>query len=203
MNIIEQRIFDYASKEGRRIHKPYFYGKIFDELFSKYKDTNVSILEIGIDHGGCLQMWKEYFGTKASIYGIDYVESKCFEEAQIKCFAGNQNDRVFLKEIVSKISKIDILIDDGSHISSDQIITFEELFNSVSASGYYIVEDTHTSYRASHNGGYKKDGTFIEYCKYIIDSLYKREIENFTPSMHYNLIDFISFYEQLVVIKKK
>ena len=203
MNILEQRIFDYTSKEGKRIHKPYFVGKIYDDLFSKLRETDVNILEIGIEHGGCLQMWKEYFGPKAFIYGVDYAEHHCFEEEQIKCFVGNQNDKVFLKTIPTLIPKIDIIIDDGSHISSDQIVTFEELFGGISAGGFYVIEDTHTSYRATHEGGYKKDGTFIEYCKHIIDSLYAREIKNFTPNLHYNLIDSISFYEQLVVIKKK
>jgi cephalosporin hydroxylase len=203
MNILEQRIFDYASKEGRRIHKPYFYGKIYDDLFSKFKETDVAILEIGIDHGGCLQMWKEYFGPKAIVYGIDHRESHCFEEPQIKCFVGEQNNRIFLKTISTLIPKIDILIDDGSHLSSDQITSFEELFGNISMGGIYVVEDTHTSYRSSHEGGYKKEGTFIEYCKHMIDSLYTKEIENFVPNLHYNLINSISFYTTLTVIKKK
>lgn len=204
MTTLEQRIFDYKSKEGRAFRKPFIYGRIYEELFYKFINTEVSLLEIGIEQGGSLQLWKEYFGAKALIYGIDIRKEICYEEDQIKCFAGSQSNKEFLKTIPSLIPKIDILIDDGSHMCIDQIQTFEELFGHISKGGLYIVEDTHTSYREVYGGGYKKENTFIEYCKNIVDSLYKNtENIGLVSNLYWHFIESIHFFETLVAIKKK
>ena len=52
------------------------------------------VLEIGVFHGGSLQMWREYFGRGARIVGID-IDPRCrqFEEEQISVMIGDQADR--------------------------------------------------------------------------------------------------------------
>ena len=74
-----------------------------------------------------MRMWKSYF-KKSNIFGIDIFDKKAHEENRIKTFKGSQTDEKFLKDIVSKIGKIDIVIDDGSHINEHVIQTFKILF---------------------------------------------------------------------------
>ena len=40
-------------------------------FFPKHGDNDIYFVEIGIYRGGSLKMWKEYFGPKIMIYGID------------------------------------------------------------------------------------------------------------------------------------
>ena len=152
-------------------------------------------------------MWKDYFGDKARIYGID-INPLCkkFEEAQIEILIGDQEDRRFLKAVAKQVPRIDILIEDGGHTMKQQIHTFEELYPYVSEDGVYLCEDTHTSYWKDFGGGYKRKGTFIEYSKNWIDDIHawhsrqptKLSVSDFTRSAH-----SLHFYDSIVVIEKR
>ena len=122
----------FKQNDKRLIHKWQHYFEVYDRHFSKYRNKEVVILEIGVSQGGSLQMWKDYFGDKAKIYGID-VNPNCkdLEEKNIKIFIGSQSDRKFLNEVKKQIPPIDILIDDGGHTMVQQIVSYEELFNCV------------------------------------------------------------------------
>jgi hypothetical protein len=41
---------------------------------------------------------------------------------------------------------IDVLIDDGSHITNHQIRTFDHIYPKISSNGFYIIEDLRNSY---------------------------------------------------------
>src|SRR4051794_23411268 len=103
----------FTENTGRHIHKWQHYFEIYDRHFSRFRGTDVHIVEIGVFRGGSLQMWKEYFGPRAKIYGID-INPACkeLEEEQIEIFIGSQEDRTFLKSFTEKVPRIDILIDD-------------------------------------------------------------------------------------------
>jgi hypothetical protein len=186
---------------NRPFNKPDSFLKIYDSLFSNYVNTDVSLLEVGVQLGGSLQLWKDHLGNKASIYGIDIHPSE-IQELQIKEFIADQGDRESLKRAIALIPKIDICIDDGSHISQHQINTFEEVFPFISENGLYICEDIFTSYREKFGGGYKNPNSFIEYCKDLIDSFYPREDERIKTNIITKKIASISFYLGLVVIRK-
>ncbi len=203
MSELKKYFLDYKSDEGRGVYKNYSYCSVYDSLLTKYRDKEVSLLEIGIGYGGCLQMWKSYLGQHSQIYGIEMVDRLAFSEERIKIFIGNQGDKEFLKATFSSLPELDVIIDDGSHLSRDQIASFEEGFLHLKSGGLYFCEDTHTSYRELYEGGYKKPGTFIEYCKDIIDFLHFTEDPLIPKKDSWQLIDSITFYSSLVVIKKR
>lgn len=195
----------FRNNTGRLIHKWNHYFDIYDRHFKRFQNKDVVILEIGVSEGGSLQMWKEYFGKDARIYGID-INPRCkeLEEENIKIFIGSQSDRDFLKEVKNLIPKVDILIDDGGHTMEQQRISFEELFDHVKQDGVYLVEDLHTSYWLPFGGGYKRKNTFIEYSKNFIDYLnafHSRQkslkINSFTKS-----VDSLHYYDSILVIEK-
>ena len=203
MNDLEKYFYQ---NPGRLIHKWKHYFEIYDRHFSKYRGTAVNVVEFGVFQGGSLQMWKNYFGKKANIYGIDInPHCKQAEEDQIKIFIGKQEDRRFLRNLAASIPKIDILIDDGGHTMKQQITTFEELFPLISANGTYLCEDTHTSYLRRFQGGYKRSRTFIEYSKNLIDQLHAghtEEPDRLTFSKFTKTVKSIHFYSGIVVIEK-
>jgi hypothetical protein len=198
----------FQANEGRLITKWSHYFKIYDRYFSRFRNTDVHLLEIGVCHGGSLQMWKNYFGKSARIHGVDiHPRTLALAEEQVEIFIGDQEDRKFLGELKKAVPRIDILIDDGGHTMSQQINTFEELFPKIAENGIYICEDTHTSYWSSFGGGYRKPGTFIEYVKGKIDELnafHNSEISSqlqrtsFTHSAY-----SMHFYDSIVVIEKR
>ena len=117
-------------------------------------------------------MWDYYFGNKISIVGMDIDDScKKFENDNIKIFIGNQNDTNHLKRLVDLHGNFDIIIDDGSHINEHQINTFNYLFDYLNEDGTYLVEDIHTSYWSNWGGGYKKESSFVEFAKSLVDHI--------------------------------
>jgi len=182
------------------------YFEIYDRYLSRFRGTDVHIVEFGVSHGGSLQMWKEYFGPDARIFGIDInPHCKKLEEEQITIFTGDQEDRKFLNSIAKTIPRIDILIDDGGHKMKQQINTFEELFPYIDKHGVYLCEDLHTSYWPKYGGGFKNCSSFIEYSKRFIDRINawhtktsKLQVSEFTKSVH-----SLHYYDSILVIEKR
>jgi ubiquinone/menaquinone biosynthesis C-methylase UbiE len=219
MNDLERYFYD---NPGRVIHKWKHYFEIYERHFARYRGRPVNVVEIGVYKGGSLQMWKQYFGPQARIFGID-VNPECaaFAEERIEILIGSQEDRTFLRSLADRIPLIDILIDDGGHTMTQQITTFEEVFPRVAPDGVYLCEDLHTSYWQEYGGGYRSPNTFIEYSKNFIDYIHawhakepmpprhrwyqrsspqlpKLSVSDFTRSAH-----SLHYYDSVLVIEKR
>lgn len=196
----------FHNNEARYIAKWEHYFEVYDRYFSKYRNQEVNILEIGLWQGGSLQMWQHYFGPKARIFGID-IDPRCktFEEQNVQVFIGSQSDRVFLRDVRARLPKLDILIDDGGHSMKQQITTFEELFDQVKDDGIYLCEDVHTSYWPEYNGGYKRRGTFIEHSKNFVDWLnaYHSRQKGLKPNRFTTSAHAVHYYDSIVLIEKR
>lgn len=195
------------NKDGRLIHKWLPYFEIYEKHFARFRGTDVVVLEIGVSHGGSLQMWKKYFGPKARIIGVD-IDKRCksVEESQIEVFIGDQADPAFWSKFKKAVPRVDIVIDDGGHTMKQQITTFENLFSHVSPRGIYICEDLHTSYMKEFGGALRKKDTFIEMAKGLIDDLtawHSEDPEYFKISSFTKSAHSITFYDSLVAIEKR
>lgn len=196
----------FRKNNARLIDKWIHYFDIYDRHFNRFRNKEVVILEIGVFHGGSLQMWKNYFGNQAKIYGID-IDPRCksFEEEHIEILIGSQSDRKFLEKVKTQIPPIDILIDDGGHTMKQQIVTYEELFSHIKDNGIYLCEDLHTSYWMKFGGGYKRRRSFIEYSKNFIDYLnaYHSKQKSLQVNDFTNSVDSIHYYDSIIVVEKK
>lgn len=196
----------FRNNNSRLIHKWNHYFDIYERHFNKFRNKEVVILEIGVSQGGSLQMWKEYFGDKAKIFGID-IDPRCkeLEEENIKIFIGSQSDRKFLRQVKKSIPEVDILIDDGGHTMKQQIVSYEELFSHVKDEGTYLCEDLHTSYWLKWGGGYKRRRTFIEYSKNFIDYLnaFHSQQKSLKVNPFTKSVDSIHYYDSIIVIEKR
>lgn len=130
---------------------------IYDFIFSKYRNNNLTLLEIGIHNGSSLKMWEEYF-VNSKIYGADILNKSELNSERIETFIINQ-------EIVNDLKRLpidcDIIIDDGGHTMIQQQITFNELFNNnLKNKGIFVIEDLHTSnseYFSTHGSNYNNN----------------------------------------------
>ena len=117
----------------------------FCDFYQKELPKNPKrILEIGVMDGASLKMWKEYY-PKAEVIGIDIKEPQEINGALwLKVDATDIN-------ALKDLGKFDIIIDDGSHLTKEQQISFNYLFeNSLNKGGYYVMEDLHTSFVDSY-----------------------------------------------------
>lgn len=194
----------YASKH-RIINKVVHYTEEYDRFFSKFKGKNMKILEIGVNRGGSLQMWKDYFGEKAEVFGLD-IDDECkkLEEDRIHIFIGDQEDKDYLRTLKSQIGKLDIIIDDGGHTMKQQICSFDVLFDALKDNGVYLCEDIHTSYWQEYGGGYGKKDTFMELMKWLADELNEQYFDSKSIDYPYRgKIKSITFCDGMVFVEKK
>ncbi len=204
MNDLEKYFY---GNSGKLIHKWKHYFEPYERHFAKFRGKEVNILEFGVSEGGSLQMWKNYFGPKANILGVD-INPDCqgLEEDQVKIMIGDQEDRKFLQEIARAMPRIDVLIDDGGHTMKQQINTFEELFPHVDKNGVYLCEDLHTSYWEKWGGGVKRAGTFIEYSKDFIDYIHgwhSKDQQALSVSPFTRTVHSLHYYDSILVIEKR
>jgi hypothetical protein len=197
----------FFANRGRLIAKWDHYFEIYHRHLQSYRGRSPVVLEIGVYHGGSLQMWKDYFGPGARIVGID-VDPRCrqFEEEQVSVMIGDQEDRAFLAEVRQRLPQVDIVIDDGGHTMRQQITSFEELYPHVQPQGVYLCEDIHTSYDPKFGGGYRREGSFLEYSKGLIDRLYawySAEPERFAVDALTRSTYALHFYDSVLVIEKR
>jgi hypothetical protein len=196
----------FYNNNGRLINKWKHYFEIYDRHFSKYRGKEVIFLEIGVFQGGSLEMWQNYFGPKAKIYGVD-IDPRCkaFERENIEIFIGSQSDVNFLNELKVKIPKVDILLDDGGHTMNQMRVSFDNLYDHIKSDGLYMCEDLHACYWLNYGGGYKRSNSFIEYSKNFVDYLHawhstqkSLTINKYTKTMH-----SIHFYDSIIAIEKR
>ena len=138
----------------RRAQKWSQYVKPYHRHLHKFRGKQVNMLEMGVQSGGSMHMWLDYFGSQARVFGLDVDNAVRVVEqdrtsqtgtnitGRIKVFTGDQGDPDFLRSLCTKIGRIDFIIDDASHIPWHQILGLEMLFPCLNpAGGVYMVED--------------------------------------------------------------
>ncbi len=189
----------------------HWYAQHYEHCLARIRRKRLNLLEIGIggyadpkEGGGSLRMWRAYL-PHAHIYGIDLYDKTAHNERRITTFAGSQIDTAFLDSVVEKIGKIDLIVDDGSHINAHVIATFRHLFPHLADGGLYMVEDIETSYWPPNGNLTDRNDpqTSMGFFKSLVDGLNHEEFRNaYEPTYFDRNIMSIFFYHNLVIIKK-
>ena len=113
--------------------------RCIDKWISPYRDKDIVFVEVGVQNGGSVQMWKNYFGKNVQIVGVD-IDERCkqFEEEQINIEIGSQEDPNFWAAFRKKYPRVDIFLDDGGHTMNQQITTLREMFPHIKDGGIYM-----------------------------------------------------------------
>jgi hypothetical protein len=122
------------------------YERPYSKCLQRFKDHGeFSMLEIGYGTGAGVNFWRTIF-PDAFVYCFD----RDYEgvEDRLKVIKVDQSELDSLHQGVEKIGHpIDLIIDDGSHHPSHQLLTFSYLFSDVLRdNGVYVIEDIETSY---------------------------------------------------------
>ena len=168
-----KKYFNDNSK--KLIHKWDHYFDIYETHFNRYVNKELVLLEIGVSHGGSLQMWRKYFGKEARIIGVELnPEAKKFEKDGFEIFIGNQSDENFWKDFFEEVGEVDIILDDGGHTNFQQIVTCSSCIPFIKDDGIMVVEDVFHSYGISYGAkGFFNPSkySFINFCKKIVDDI--------------------------------
>lgn len=124
-------------------HGTHEYTPVYFDLFSKQRLLVQSVLEIGINRGCSLRMWKEFF-PNATITGLDNNPDCLFNEDRIKSYLADQSDPHSIANALQKAQTFpfDVIIDDGSHDMMDQVVTMNSLAPRLLTDiGVYVIED--------------------------------------------------------------
>ena len=195
--------FDH--NDGRLIHKWLHYFPIYERHLAPFRGRAVTMLEIGVLHGGSLQMWRHHLGRRSQIVGFD-VEPRVAQLAEpgIDVLVGDQSDPDFLDALVARYGELDIVLDDGSHLPEHQIASITHLWPHLAEGGVYIVEDLHSNYWSSYGGGRGQPGTFIAWLHERLDDLHAFHSEDpaFVVNEWTRTLNAIHLYDSVAVLEK-
>lgn len=133
--------FDRSQSDKASYHA---YHEVYSHLLSS---RNVeSFLEIGLfldnsEPRTDLHAWAEMY-PNARIFGADWKAHLLFNTARFKTYYVNQNypdSFDYLKKYLPE--KLDVILDDASHILEKTITTFEQMWERVADGGIYMIED--------------------------------------------------------------
>jgi hypothetical protein len=160
---MESRLSDlfnkYGSDKDRNGYSPYY-----ESLFHHIRHRKMKMLEIGIGTmipgvhssmvgyalngykpGGSLRAWRDYF-TNGSIMGCDVQPDTQFSCDRIETRLADSTNAESV-DMVLENRDFDIILDDGSHLDTSQLLTLRNLWKRVNAGGYYIIEDVYPGSR--------------------------------------------------------
>ena len=192
------------------------YHRFYPYFLNHLRDKEMKMLEIGVLEGSSINLWGDFF-RKGTIFGMDIGKEYKTERGEV--FKGDQSNLADLGRVIDSIGdKVDLVIDDGSHVPSHQLVTFIYLFGLLlKPGGTYIIEDIETNYwvKGSLYGydvecGVGHKDSLMESLKYIVDSVNDLFVKDDTiydgcliPEVIRKQISMVTFAHNCVIIKKK
>ena len=162
----------YSRHQGKLSDKWSIYISIYERLFSELDGQSLRVLEIGIQNGGSLEIWGEFFPSARRIVGCDINEAcrqLTYGDPRISVVVGDANTDEVEEAIAAHSPEYDLIIDDGSHRSGDIIRTFARYFPRLEDDGLFVVEDLHCSYWAEFEGGLFDPASSMAFFKRLAD----------------------------------
>lgn len=162
----------YQEHQGKVSDKWSLYLNVYDRLFSEFREREIRLLEIGIQNGGSLEIWASYFPCALKLIGCD-IDLNCqrlgYADQRIAVVIGDANLDGTESLIASYAETYDIIIDDGSHRSSDIVKSFARYFPRLVDGGIFVAEDLHCSYWQEFEGGLFDPYSSITFFKRLAD----------------------------------
>ena len=159
------------------------YSTFYNFIFSKDREKDLKIFEVGIYHGSSVRSWKEYF-KNSQIYCGDIEQNYFINEDRIQSFFCDQYSPESIREMwENKILKdidFDVIMDDGMHEYISNITFLENSYYKLKKGGFFIVEDLLTLSTLN---------SFREKIEVLRETLKPRYIQLLEIQNPHNLID--------------
>jgi hypothetical protein len=168
---MNSEIYDIFQASALPASKYDTYFGAYEDLLGKYKNRDITFVEVGVLGGGSLEAWKKYLGSHSRIIGVDLNPAlkETLGARGFEIFIGDQSDSAFWKRFYESVGNIDVLLDDGGHSNLQTWTTLKHAIPHVNDGGTIVVEDTHASYMQDF--GNPSAGSFISRVKEIVDDI--------------------------------
>ena len=195
----------FLAHQGLTSDKYLHYWRVYESTFGRVPQG--TLLEIGVARGGSLEILSRLL-PQWRFVGLDMnpeVLNLRIPRAELVC--GSQSDPTILDEALNAIGGegFDVVIDDGSHVPRDSLLSLRHLWPHLTTGGCYIIEDTHTSYWREFGGGFRKRTSVVEYAKTLIDQIHREYIWRFRAKGNFlDLpgLDSVQVFDSMIVLKK-
>lgn len=142
MSLLE--LVDNSTTDKNTTHS---YLSLYQDLLIKKKETALNVLEVGIQQGGSIVLWNNFF-KNATIYGLDILHInnigdcvKNKEKIILYTSTDAYNNDFFTNTFLNKGLKFDFMLDDGPH-TLESMIKFVKLYSQIMTDdGILIIED--------------------------------------------------------------
>ncbi|MFT3928219.1 MAG: glycosyltransferase [Myxococcales bacterium] len=162
----------HTRHEGKVSDKWDIYLREYQRLMAPIEKAPLSLLEIGVQNGGSLELWAKRFPNARHIIGCD-IDPACaaltFDDPRIKVIVIDANTDEAQRRIAQYSESFDVIIDDGSHTSGDIVRSFARYFPMLNDGGLYVIEDLHCSYRSDFEGGLHYPFSSMAFLKRLAD----------------------------------
>jgi hypothetical protein len=141
----------FDTDKNRHTGNRHCYARIYDRLLAPGRFSLRRLMEIGLCRGleegnqpntPSVELWQTYFPF-CHVIGVDLTDFSRFHNDRFSSFVCDQSKPEEVRSVASRIepSSLDVIIDDGSHASYDQQMTFREFFPLLAEGGWYFIED--------------------------------------------------------------
>lgn len=139
-----ENIVDNSRTDKNTVHS---YLPLYQKLLVNKKETAKNVLEVGVQAGGSIKMWSDFF-TNATVYGLDIINNdnhlefiKNKENIKLYTSTDAYNKDFFTTTFLNKNIKCDLMLDDGPH-TLESMIRFIKLYSQIMTDdGILIIED--------------------------------------------------------------
>jgi len=163
-NILSEMMSKYNSDKGYGLCKEFIinnkyppncvchnYTYFYDKLFSEYRNEPLIIFEMGVGVPACMGQgswagsllgWKDYL-PNSIIFSADFDKDYLYCDERITSYYVNQEDANSINEMWKNLEEkiFDIIIDDGPHTYSSNIIFYKNSIKKLKKNGIFIIED--------------------------------------------------------------
>ena len=149
----------FGSDKGHPfLQENHSYTTYYYNLFNPVRNQPLRVFELGLGSnnpnvpshmgskykcGASLRGWRHFF-PKASVFGADLDRGCLFQEDRIKTFYCDQGSPDAIRELWSQpelAEGFDIILEDGYHVFSYNVVFFENSVHKLNVGGVYIIED--------------------------------------------------------------
>lgn len=122
------------------------YFATYEHLFQPVRNTTNTVLEIGVDQGGSIKLWSDFF-TSAQVVGVDVIDANqqhndiCELPRVSLFFKSNAYDLNFFESNLRNKYLCDVIVDDGPHTLASMMQCIVMYSKLLTPTGVLIIED--------------------------------------------------------------